>query len=156
MSLENYLQTHLAGAEGGSRLFARCAQGQSDPTTRAALQEMLVEVVEERERLRVMLHDLGASENRLLGVASIVGERVGRLVPHGSLLHRTAMTDLTELEGLRTAVSGKLSGFDGMLAVAAEHDGLDAEVLTRLRDQAVGQLDRLTELHAEAATRALS
>ncbi len=155
MAITHYLQTHLAGSEGGVRLFARAARTQTHPDTRRVLERIHAEVLDERAWLRDLLRGLGGSPSRLLTAASITGERVGRLVPHGSLLHRTAMTDLTELEALRTAVSGKLAGFEALLAVADAHDVVDAVLVTQYRDQALDQLERLAPVHREAASRAL-
>lgn len=155
MSLRSYVQTHLTGSEGGSRLFERAARDQTVSATRAELAGMAEEVVEEREWMRSTLGALGGSERSVLHLAAIVGERLGRLVPNGSLTERTAMTDLTELEALRTAVSGKLAGFEALLQVAEHHPALDRDAILRFRDRSVSQLERLAPLHHEAAARAL-
>lgn len=155
MSLSHYLQTHLAGSEGGVRLFARAARTQTAAPTRRVLGDIHAEILDERAWLRDVLEEVGGSPSRVLLAASVAGERLGRLVPHGSLLHRTAMTDLTELETMRTAVSGKLAGFEALVSVADHHAAIDADAAVRYRDQALDQLDRLAPLHREAAGRAL-
>ena len=155
MSLRSYVQTHLTGSEGGSRLFERAARDQTVAATRAELAALAEEVLEEREWLRSTLGALGGSQRSALHLAAVVGERLGRLVPHGSLTDRTAMTDLTELEALRTAVSGKLAGFEALLQVDEHHPALDRETLVTFRDRSISQLERLAPLHHEAAARAL-
>lgn len=119
------------------------------------LAQLHEEVVEEREWMRSVLAGLGGSQRSVLHLAAIVGERLGRLVPHGSLNDRTPMTDLTELEALRTAVSGKLAGFEAMLQVHDRHPVLDHDTLVTFRDRSVVQLEQLGALHREAADRAL-
>lgn len=155
MSLRHYVQAHLTGAEGGSRLFERAARDQTVAATRAELAALAEEVVEEREWMRSTLATLGGNERSVLHLAAIVGERLGRLIPHGSLTDRTPMTDLTELEALRTAVSGKLAGFEGLLQVHGDHPALDRPTIEHFRERTVGQLERLQPLHHEAAARAL-
>lgn len=155
MSLRSYVQTHLTGSEGGSRLFERAARDQTVAATRAELAVLRDEVVEEREWMRSTLGALGGSERSVLHLAAILGERLGRLVPHGRLTERTPMTDLTELEALRTAVSGKLAGFEALLQVEEHHPALDRTTIEAFRDRSISQLERLAPLHHEAAARAL-
>lgn len=155
MSLVGYLQTHLAGAEAGSRLFKRYSRTQQDPETRAALRDMHQDLLEEKEWLRSVLEAAGSSENPVLSTLTVVGQKVRSLVPHGNPLHRTATDDLVELEELRIAVGGRLAGFDAMLAVADQHSVLERSDVEHNRAQAIEHLARLTTLHTRAAARAL-
>ncbi len=155
-AIDDYLQAHLAGANAGSDLFDRSAKGTDDPQIGEALREIHHQVVAEVRELRQMMAALNVSENRLLIAGARLAERVGRLKPNGSLLHRTPLTDLVELEALRIAVAGKVSGWEALLAIADDFEVLDRDRLEALREQGRAQHDRLRELHAIAANRALA
>ena len=155
-ALDDYLQTHLAGANAGADLFERSANGQPDREIADALREIHHQVVAELRELRQMMSALNVSENRLLIAGAKLAERAGRLKPNGSLLHRTPLTDLVELEALRIAVAGKISGWEALLSIVDDFDALDRDRLEALREQGRAQHDRLRELHALAANRALA
>ncbi|MDO7868355.1 hypothetical protein [Nocardioides jiangxiensis] len=152
--LARYMRTHLAGSSAGVDLFDRAAKGLPEPAA-AEVRRIQRELVEERKSLRRMMKALGVHENPVFNLATKTGERIARLKPNGDLLHRTAMTDLTELEAMVIAVSGKHAGWESLLAVADHEPRLDRAELRRLRDQARDQRKTLRRLHAEAAARAL-
>jgi hypothetical protein len=155
-ALPNYLQAHFAGACAGADLFERSANGQNDREVGQVLREIHSQVVDERETLRTIMADLGIDQNRILTLAARAGERLGRLKPNGSLTKRTPLTDLVEAEALRDAVAGKIAGWDALLAVADVYPDLDRELLENLRQQGHAQHDRLREVHAIVARRALA
>lgn len=153
-NLGHYLRTHLTGAAGGIELFSR-GSGFDDADARETLLHIRDELVDERRRLLAMTDRVGVHSAPLLGVAAKIGERLGRLKPNGNPLRRTPLTDLVDLETMRVALAGKASGWDGLLAVVDEHDGLDRAELEMLRDQAIRQHDDVSALHARAASAAL-
>jgi hypothetical protein len=155
-ALPNYLQAHFAGACAGADLFERSANGQRDPEVGQVLREIHSQVVEERETLRTIMLALRIDQNRVLTLAARAGERLGRLKPNGSLTKRTPLTDLVEVEALRDAVAGKIAGWDALLAVVDEYPELDRELLENLRQQGHAQHDRLRDVHAIVAARALA
>ncbi|RYY42300.1 MAG: hypothetical protein EON53_16330 [Actinomycetales bacterium] len=65
------------------------------------------------------------------------------------------MTDLVELEAMRTAVAGKRAGWQALLSVVDVHPALDRAELEDLVAQAESQQDRLEQAHTQAAARAL-
>lgn len=154
--LSHYVRVHLAGASGGIDLFTRSSRSHHDPRTRELLAEIVEELHWEKARLQEMADALGIEESFVMSTGARLGERLGRLKPNNSLIRRSSLTDLVELEAMRTAVTGKRSGWQSMLAVADHHDGLDAEVLTTLLEMADRQLDVLEDEHRKAASRALS
>lgn len=155
-SLGRYIRTHLAGSNAGIRLFGRSGRNQFDPDIGAVVLEIAEQLVEERDYLQVLADLVGPGENLILSTGAAVGEKVGRLKPNGSLLRRTAMTDLVELETMRVAVSGKLAGWESLLAIVDDQAVLEREDVERFRDQAIVQLNRLGDVHAIAARRALA
>lgn len=154
-AIEDYLQGHYAGACAGVDLFARSARGQSDPEVADVLRELYEQVDADRQELLEIMTDLGITPNLLLTLAARAGERVGRLKPNGSLLHRTPTTDLVEVEALHDAVASKAAGWEALLAVVDDVPELDRARLELLRDGARSQLERLNDVHALVARRAL-
>lgn len=150
-----YLQTHLAGSRAGVDLFGRSAKAQFDPAIGQALREIQREVIAEREQLQQIMDLFDVSENLVRSAAARLTERVSRLKPNGSLLHRTPLTDLVELEALRIAVSGKQAGWEALLAIEDLVPELDRTQLEQLAEQGRSQLDRLADLHTTAARAAL-
>lgn len=152
--LERYIRTHLAGSTAGVDLFDRSAEGLPDPAS-SAIRRIHGELVEERVALRGMMHALGFHENTLFNSVARLTERVARLKPNGNLLHRTAMTDLVELESMQIALNGKLAGWESLLAIVDREPRLDRAVLEGLAAQAREQIATVRELHRAAASRAL-
>lgn len=155
-ALAAYLQTHLAGSRAGVDLFARSSKGQLDQQIGLALREIRHEVIEQRDQLQQIMQSLGIDENLVRSTAARIGERIARLKPNGSLLHRTALTDLVEVEALRIAVSGKQAGWEALLAITDLVPELDRQQIQQFVRQGEKQLQRLGELHAIVARRALA
>ncbi len=149
--LASYLTDHLAAAAGGVALFQRAAAGVSRPEWREQLTALAAEVNADRDTLQALAADLEIEQSRLKQVVALAGERVGRLKPNGSLLSRTPLTDLVEIEGLRIAVAAKINGFQVLRAVAVQDERLDKETIDLLLDRAQDQADRLYRLHLMVA-----
>lgn len=154
-AIGHYVHIHLAGSAAGIDLFGRSGPAQHDREIGETVLEIREQLFDERDRLQRMADDLGVGESVLLTTAARVGERVGRLKPNDSLLHRTALTDLVELEAMRDAVAGKVAGWQALLAVVDTHEALDRGELEMLLDQGLEQHDRLADAHRIAAARAL-
>lgn len=151
----HYLRIHLTGSAGGIELFSRGDQ-MADPEMRAVVSDIRDELVTERHQQLQMAKRLGVRPAPLFALAARAGERVSRLKPNGHPVKRTPLADLVDLEAMRTAVGGKVAGWEALCSVADEHPGLDHDELTDLVLQGRRQLDQLSELHTHAATRALS
>ncbi len=154
-ALGHYLRIHLTGSAGGIELFGR-GERMADPHARTVLGDIRGELVVERRQQLQMARRIGVRPAPLLALAAQVGERVSRLKPNGDPVRRTPVSDLVDLEAMRTAVSGKIAGWEALLSVADRHEGLDRAELTDLAHQGRRQLDQLSELHVAAAARALS
>jgi hypothetical protein len=152
--LARYLRTHLAGSTAGVNLFDRAASGLPQPAS-SVVRRIQRELVEERRDLRAMMDALDVHENPVINALAKAGERVARLKPNGDLLHRTAMTDLVELESMVIALNGKLAGWESLLSIVDDEPRLDRAELERLAAQAREQIAAVRELHRAAATRAL-
>src|SRR6476646_9661868 len=102
--LDVYLNDHLAGASGGADLFRRVARTHADPDVRAAVGRRAEEVAEDRLALLDIMRRLGVEPSRSKVLMGRTAERLGRLKPNGSLVRRSNLTDLIELEALMLGV----------------------------------------------------
>ncbi len=149
--LAHYVRIHLTGASAGIELFSR-GPGLDDPKARQITADIRGELFEERSWLRGFAREIGASEPLLVETVAKIGERVGRLKPNGSLLHRTPLTDVIDLETMHDAVSGKVAGWEALLQF--DDPRADKAELERLLAQGHSQLERLRDRHRAAAKRA--
>lgn len=153
--LARYLRTHLAGSSAGVHLFDRAAGGLPEPAA-SVIRRIHGELLEERDTLRGLMAAVEVNENPVFNALAMTGERIGRLKPNGSLLRRTRMTDLVELESMSIALAGKLNGWESLLTIVDDEPRWSRGELERLAQQARDQRDAVRELHAAAAARALA
>jgi hypothetical protein len=151
-----YLRHHLAASKGGLDLFQRSARGQSSPESRRELRVLADEVAQDRERLAAILQRLGIPRPRVAEILIGIGETVGRLKLNGTLIRRSPLSDVVELEALSVAVEAKRLGWVS-LRVVSERDGrLDTAGLDDLIGRAADQQDRLEKLRRQAVASALT
>ncbi len=148
-----YVRNHLAAARGGADLFRRVARSTQATPTGAELAALAADVDADLETLLALARDLSITENKPFGLAARLGEKVGRLKPNGSLVRRSPLTDLIELEGLLDAVAAKLAGWNALLCVPDTRIGRQRERLEDLHARAIDQRSRLDALHDDAAAR---
>jgi hypothetical protein len=151
--LGTYLQDHYAGSSAGIELFRRAAQQQSDPVARTELTEMIREVENDRAALERFLAAVGKKPDPVKNAGAWVAEKLSRLKPNGELLHRSPLSDVVELEGLRLAVEGKAAGWRVLRRLAEEEDRFDRSELDQLLKSATDQIDRLEKLRMATAER---
>lgn len=149
--LSGHLQHHWTGASGGTAMFRRVARTHPDRATAQELSKIAEEVAADRRSLRQIMRSVGVQPSRLGALTGKVAERLGRLKPNGSLLRRSPLTDVIELEALRAAVAAKLSGWQVLRTLADRDDRLDAAVLDELQARAKDQQERLAALHLRLA-----
>ena len=154
--LSAYLNDHLMGATGGVELFRRAAGTQSSDSARARLAVLADDVTADREALRAIMRQLGVKPKPAQVATGWLGEKLGRLKPNGSLLRRTALTDLVELEAMTLAVEGKAACWKTLILLADTDDRLDREAVQELDRRAGAQLDELESLRRAASQQALT
>jgi hypothetical protein len=149
-----YLNDHLAGATGGVELARRVAVWYPVPGQRAALEGLAADISQDRQTLLDLMTALGMPVRRYKVGVAWAAEKAARLKLNGSLLSRSSLSNLEELEMLRLGVEGKAAGwrtlrelaetdgrlrpgtFDDLIARASEQ----ASLLEKLRVQAAAQL----------------
>lgn len=149
--LATYLNDHLAGATGGLELFRRAARGQGS----AELERLAEEIAADRRSLLGILAALDVPVNRLKVAGGWLGEKAMRLKPNGSLLHRSPLDAVIELESMTLGVQGKAGGWRALRTLVDAEPRLDAAELDRLLERADRQVSELEQLRKAAVAAAL-
>jgi len=114
---------------------------------------MVDEIENDRTALERFLAAVGKKPDPVKNAGAWVAEKLGRLKPNGELLHRSPLSDVVELEGLRLAVEGKAAGWRVLRRLAEDEYLFDKSELDRLLSSATNQIDRLEKLRMAAAER---
>jgi len=149
--INGQLQHHWAGATGGVALFERVGRTHGDEAAAATVSRLAVEIGEDREALRAIMHAVGVEPSTLGAMTARAGEWVGRFKPNGRIVSRSPLSDVLELEALRIAVSGKRSGWQVLRELADREPRIDAGEMDRLLERADAQLETLRETHLRVA-----
>ena len=149
-ALEIYLRNHWAGAGAGVDFARRVARSHSDPEVARVLDGVAQDIAEDRDRLARLMDTLGVDRGHVMPLAARAVERLGRLKPNGRIVQRSPVSDVLEIEGLRSAVIGKRAGWESLRALARDDSRLDVAVLDALIVRADDQLRRLEEAHTRS------
>ncbi len=84
-------------------------------------------------------------------VAGWAVEKVGRLKPNGTLLRRSPLSDVLELEAMRSGVAAKIDLWQLLKRLSSTDQRLQATDFDQLLQRATSQHDELGELHLAAA-----
>ena len=150
-----YLNDHLAGATAGLELFRR-ATGTARGRTGQVLTQLTAEVEQDRQSLLHLMGQLDVPVRHYKVFGGWALEKVGRLKVNGSLVRRSPLSDLIELEALVLAVQGKAAGFRTLRRVAEVDPRLAAAELDRLLDRAGRQAQMLEQLRVQTSVRVLA
>jgi hypothetical protein len=152
--LATYLNDHLAGATAGRELARRAAGSNRDSSYGPFLEQLAVELEEDRESLLAIMHalDIGVDQIKVLGGWG--AEKLGRFKLNGRLVGYSPLSRVIELEALALGVTGKLALWRALEDLAAEHPDLVSFDLRGLIERAKRQRDELEVLRREAAAEA--
>ena len=148
-----YLNDHLAGATGGAELAHRMAGSHHDPNQRGTLQRLATDIAQDRRALLDLMAVLGLPVRRYKLSAAWAAEKAARLKLNGSLLSRSPLSSLEELEMLRLGVEGKAAGWRTLRELADTDSRLHRDTLDELMARAREQASLLEELRVRAAAR---
>lgn len=137
-------------------LCRRAARAQRGTTTGDALDVLALEAGSDRQALADLMAALGVRPRRAKAAAGWAGEKLGRLKLNGSLLSRSPLSDVVELDGLRLAVEWKAAGWRLLQALGDFDARLAAADLDDLLDRAEDQATRIEHLRLAAARDRLS
>ena len=149
--LATYLNEHLLGSTVGLDLFRRVAGSHRGTELGAEVQRLADEVEADRNALLGIMRDLDVTPSKLRVAAGHVAERLGRLKPNGTLLSRSPLTDIIEVEGLRVAVLAKTAGWEVLREASAHEPRLSRRQIDEMYDRAQDQAKRLGILHVEVS-----
>ncbi|WP_188754663.1 NAD-dependent epimerase/dehydratase family protein [Microbacterium album] len=147
-----YLSDHLTGATAGVQRLERMAEAYADTDLGPDIARISREIGEEREFLHRLIGTLEFRRRPHRQAAAWIAERVGRLKTNGRPLG-SPMTPVLEIELLRGAVAGKLSGWETMRTLAPDL-GLPEEVFADLVERSRAQIAILERLHAHVVPEA--
>jgi hypothetical protein len=146
-----YLGDHLAVMRVGSALATRMRDSPHHGEVTDLLDDVTRELDDGGRTVTAYLAQLGAAPPRLKLLGALAAERVGRAKLNGRLAHRSRLSDLLELEGLRGAVAGS-----GAFWRALERAEIAAEEPVRAHAEACEALAaRIEEARLAAAERVL-
>jgi len=148
-----YLSDHLTGATAGLGRIERMVRDYGDLPHHAELAELAAQVRRERELYVRLLGELGLPRRRHRQLLAGAAERLGRLKLNGRGVSRSPMSVVLETELMRSAVVGKLGGWQ-TLEEHADDLGLDPAQFRGLVELVQRQLATLDRLHEYARRRA--
>ncbi|GAA4557433.1 hypothetical protein [Streptomyces collinus] len=131
-----YLNDHLAGATAGTarvRYLLRSCRGS---VLADALAPVAAEIADDRTSLLHIMRRLDVPVRRYKIYAGRAAEQVGRLKSNGSLVRRSPLSTLWELEALALGVEGKMAGWETLRDLATTDERLDARPLDELIERA--------------------
>ncbi|MBD8078420.1 hypothetical protein [Cellulosimicrobium arenosum] len=143
--LATYLDDHVAGATVGLSRVRRMARAYEGTPVGDVVGPMVDQLDTEREFLITTTKDLGFHVSRYKVVLAAVAERVGRLTPNGRVVRQSPLSALLEVELVRGAVTGKLSGWRTLQQLPGDAV-VDRARAAELEEQARRQVDDLTAL----------
>jgi hypothetical protein len=145
--LSIYLSDHLAGATAGSRRMRRLADAEQKAPDSDVLQRLATEIEEDRKTLMSIIEAEGIEARWYKTAIAKAGEAVGMLKSNGTLFHRSPLTSLVELEGMRMGVTAKYD-----LWTALRHSELSGrQDFDQLMQRATRQLQELEDAHVQRA-----
>lgn len=133
-----YLNDHVTGATAALARLRRMAHTYRELPIGPAFQDLSLTIDQERTWIFDLMADLDLPVRRYKLGGAILAERVGRLKLNGHLVRPSRLSPLLETEILRSAITGKQSGWR-TLEVIGEDAGI-----------APARLERLAQLQGEA------
>ncbi|MGW4197517.1 hypothetical protein [Streptomyces sp. NPDC005004] len=141
-----YLNDHLAGATVGTNRARYLAHATRGTPIGEALAPIAREIAHDRRSLLDIMARLGVPARQYKVWAGRAAELAGRLKSNGSLVRRSPLTTVVELELLRLGVEGKAAGWRTLRPLAETDGRLDPSQLDHLLERADRQLRTLEEI----------
>lgn len=151
-----YLNDHLAGATGGTALARRLARNHRGTDLERPTADLADQVAADRTALLQIMRSLDVRPRRLRSALAVLAERVGRLKLNGTLLRRSPLSSVVELEAMHLGIEGKIDGWQALRQLADHEPRLDSSQLDELLARARQQSDGLQRLRLQAATTAFT
>ena len=137
--LTTYLNDHLAGSVGALELLDHLAAQPPGPADTAFFRGLREEIAAEQAQLKTLLRALGSDESGVRKAAGWLAEKVTRLKLRWDDPGDDGLRHFEALEALALGISGKLSLWRALAAVAGEVPRLQSLDLERLQRQSEDQ-----------------
>ncbi|MDK1347880.1 hypothetical protein QNO09_32285 [Streptomyces sp. 378] len=141
-----YLNDHLAGATAATARMRYLLRSCTGSPLADALAPVAAEMADDRTSLLGIMRRLDVPVRRYKVYTGRAVEQMGRLKSNGSLVRRSPLSTLWELEVLALGVEGKLAGWETLRDLATTDERLDAGRLDELIERARLQHATLEEL----------
>lgn len=152
--LRIYLNDHLAGAIGAIELTRRTIGNNTGTKLGEDLQELLVEIEEDRRTLERIMERLGLPKDPVKQAAAWTLEKVGRLKLNGQLVGYSDLSRMIELEGLSGGIDLKRNLWRALHTLVDSEPRLGEFDLAALEERAGRQRLAVEEHRLDAARRA--
>jgi hypothetical protein len=150
-----YLRDHHAMGSAGAALARRAAATAELPLERRAeLTAVADEVAEDLATLEAIMRALGIGPSRIKDSVAILAERLGRLKANGTIVPRSPLSTVIELEGLVAGITSKRAMWRALALLAGRDERLDQAELERLIERAERQRQLVEACRIEAAANA--
>jgi hypothetical protein len=149
-----YLNDHLAGATAGVALAQRLAGSHRGTDLERPTADLAEQIEQDRTALLEIMRALDVPPRRVKAVLAVLVERAGRLKLNGTLVRRSPLSSVIELEGMRLGVQGKTDGWQTLRHLADREARLSADRLDDLLRRAAAQSDTLEQLRLRAVAAA--
>jgi hypothetical protein len=154
--LSVYLDDHVAAAAGVLALARRAIGAHRGTAAAPDLQKLVAHLAEDRRTLIAIMGRLDVSRTRYKEPLALAAERLGRLKPNGSLLHRSPLSSVVELEALALGVTANRAVWRTLRQLSTTRPRLDRDQLDGLIARADSDLAVLEGLHEAAVREALT
>jgi hypothetical protein len=154
--LKVYLDDHLAAAAGVLALARRTAGAHRGTAGASDLENLVAHLAEDRRTLIAIMARLEIPRTRYKEPLALAAERLGRLKPNGSLLHRSPLSSVVELEALTLGVTANRGVWRALRQLSTSRPLLDRDQLDGLIGRADATLAVLERLHEAAVREALT
>jgi hypothetical protein len=151
-----YLNDHAAASAGAAGLTHRIIKSRPADIDFTVFEPLAEELADDRTTLLELMGRVGVVRTRYKEVAGAAAERIGRLKLNGSLVHRSPLSSVVELEALSLAIAGTRTAWRTLRMLADTDSRLDAAQLDALIARADRQLDIVERLRRSAAQNALA
>jgi hypothetical protein len=151
-----YLDDHLAAAAGALALARRAAGAHRGTAAASDLENLAAHLAQDRQTLIAIMARLHIRRTRYKEPLALAAERLGRLKPNGSLLHRSPLSSVVELEALTLGVTANRGVWRTLRQLSTARPLLDRDQFDGLIGRADSDLAVLERLHEAAVQDALT
>jgi hypothetical protein len=154
--LHIYINDHIAGSIVCRELAKRCLSNNRGTPLGNWLEDLLIQLDEDRASLESVLEAVGGVRSRVKPVLGWMAEKVGRFKLNGRVRGYSDLSRLEELEGLCVWIEAKRAMWVALNHLQNDEARIDGFDFGPLIQRATEQREGLEDFRIDAAGRALS